>query len=226
MTVAWFTSEDLGVMVRRHRPDDSVTRALARLIRTDLIIVDDIGLLPVLADADAAEGFYRLIDAAYERRALAVSSNLHPSGFDEIMPKTLATATVDRLLPSRLRRDHHMAVGQRADGEPGLERQHHGERIRGHRSQRELQRLAGRRRRHRVRLPRRLAGHQRLTHPDLHRRLTTTLSAAGATATAAESTAEAADAHRRSIVGPASAVVGSDSWDMVWASVLRAAMAA
>ena len=30
--------------------------------------------------------------------AFAVSSNLHPAGFDEIMPKTLATATVDRLL--------------------------------------------------------------------------------------------------------------------------------
>ena len=29
---------------------------------------------------------------------MAVSSNLHPSGFDELMPKTLATATVDRLL--------------------------------------------------------------------------------------------------------------------------------
>ena len=57
---------------------------------------DDIGLLPV--SPDAAEGFYRLVDAAYERRSLAVSSNLHPSGFDEIMPKTLATATVDRLL--------------------------------------------------------------------------------------------------------------------------------
>lgn len=95
MTVAWFTIEDLGVMVRRHRPDDSVARAMARLIRTDLIIVD-IGLLPV--SPDAAEGFYRLVDAAYERRSLAVSSNLHPSGFDEIMPKTLATATVDRLL--------------------------------------------------------------------------------------------------------------------------------
>ncbi|MFI7075649.1 IS21-like element helper ATPase IstB [Micromonospora sediminicola] len=96
MTVAWFTIEDLGVMVRRHRPDDSVARAMARLIRTDLIIIDDIGLLPV--SPDAAEGFYRLVDAAYERRSLAVSSNLHPSGFDEIMPKTLATATVDRLL--------------------------------------------------------------------------------------------------------------------------------
>ncbi|RRR85791.1 IS21-like element helper ATPase IstB [Streptomyces sp. RP5T] len=96
LTVAWFTIEDLGALIRRHRADDSLARAMTRLIRTDLIIVDDIGLLPV--SPDAAEGFYRLVDAAYERRALAVSSNLHPSGFDEIMPKTLATATVDRLL--------------------------------------------------------------------------------------------------------------------------------
>ncbi len=96
LTVAWFTIEDLGALVRRHRVDDSVTKAIQRLTRTDLIIVDDIGLLPV--STDAAEGFYRLVDAAYERRSLAVSSNLHPSGFDEIMPKTLATATVDRLL--------------------------------------------------------------------------------------------------------------------------------
>ncbi len=96
LTVAWFTIEDLGALIRRHRVDDSVARAIARVMRTDLIIVDDIGLLPV--SPDAAEGFYRLVDAAYERRSLAVSSNLHPSGFDEIMTKTLATATVDRLL--------------------------------------------------------------------------------------------------------------------------------
>jgi DNA replication protein DnaC len=43
----------------------------------------------------AGEAFYRLVDAAYERRSLIVTSNLHPSGFDTIMPKTLATATVD-----------------------------------------------------------------------------------------------------------------------------------
>ena len=40
MTVAWFTIEDLGALVRRHRADDSITRALTRLIRTDLIIID------------------------------------------------------------------------------------------------------------------------------------------------------------------------------------------
>ena len=101
--VAWFTLENLGVLLRRHRADDSVSKAMARILRADLIVVDDIGLLPV--GADAAEGLYRLVDAAYEKRSIAVSSNLHPAGFDELMPKTLATATVDRLL-------HHAHVCQ------------------------------------------------------------------------------------------------------------------
>lgn len=103
LRVAWFTLEALGVLVRRHRGDDSVTRAVRAILRADLVVVDDIGLLPV--SPDAAEGFYRLVDAAYERRSVAVSSNLHPAGFDELMPKTLATATVDRLL-------HHAHVCQ------------------------------------------------------------------------------------------------------------------
>jgi DNA replication protein DnaC len=96
LKVPWFTLEGLGVLVHRHRADDSVTRAIRAILRADLVVVDDIGLLPV--SPDAAEGFYRLVDAAYERRSVAVSSNLHPAGFDELMPKTLATATVDRLL--------------------------------------------------------------------------------------------------------------------------------
>ena len=95
-TVAWFGIEDLGALVRRHRADDSINKAVRRITRVDLIIVDDIGMLAV--GEDAAEGFYRLVDACYEKRSLAISSNLHPAGFDEIMPKTLATATVDRLL--------------------------------------------------------------------------------------------------------------------------------
>jgi DNA replication protein DnaC len=76
--------------------DGSVARTVARICGCDLICVDDIGMLP--AGQDAAEAFYRVVDAAYERRSVAVTSNLHPSGFDSIMPKTLATATVDRLL--------------------------------------------------------------------------------------------------------------------------------
>lgn len=106
--VSWFSLESLGVLVRAHRADDTVTKAIARVLRADLVVIDDIGLLPV--GLDAAEGLYRLVDAAYERRSVAVSSNLHPAGFDELMPKTLATATVDRLL-------HHAHLCDTTGGE-------------------------------------------------------------------------------------------------------------
>lgn len=94
--VYWFSLETLGALLRRHRADDTTTRAIRRIMRADLIVIDDIGLLPVATET--AEALYRIVDAAYERRSLALSSNLHPSGFDELMPKTIANATVDRLL--------------------------------------------------------------------------------------------------------------------------------
>ncbi|MGZ4288787.1 MAG: ATP-binding protein [Solirubrobacteraceae bacterium] len=59
-TVAWHTLETLAVLVRRHRADDSINKAIAKLIRSDLILVDDVGLLPV--SVDAAEALFRVID--------------------------------------------------------------------------------------------------------------------------------------------------------------------
>jgi DNA replication protein DnaC len=94
-TVTWHTLETLAQLFRRHQADDNIHKAIAKLIRADLLI-DDVGLLPV--SPDAAEALFRVVDAAYEKRSIALSSNLHPSGFDELMPKTLATATVERLL--------------------------------------------------------------------------------------------------------------------------------
>jgi nucleoside-triphosphatase THEP1 len=96
LRVSWLTLESLTATVAKAKADGSVARAVARICGCDLICVDDIGMLP--AGQEAAEAFYRVVDAAYERRSVAVTSNLHPSGFDSIMPKTLATATVDRLL--------------------------------------------------------------------------------------------------------------------------------
>lgn len=94
--VSWFSLEDLGALLHRHRADGTMARAVRRLMSAELIVIDDIGLLPV--SSDTAEALYRVVDAAYEQRSLALSSNLHPSGFDELMPKTIANATVDRLL--------------------------------------------------------------------------------------------------------------------------------
>jgi hypothetical protein len=47
-------------------PDEPYTVAFG--VRSELVVVDDVGLLP--ADADAAEALYRLVDAAYEKRSL------------------------------------------------------------------------------------------------------------------------------------------------------------
>jgi hypothetical protein len=74
----------------------TVSKVFASLASVALVVVDDIGLLPI--SSDAAEGLYRLVDATYERRSVALSSNLHPSGFDQLMDKTIASALVDRLL--------------------------------------------------------------------------------------------------------------------------------
>ena len=43
-TVAWFSIDELGALVRRYRVDDSISKAIRRIARLDLIIVDDIGL--------------------------------------------------------------------------------------------------------------------------------------------------------------------------------------
>src|SRR2546430_535811 len=61
--------------------------------------MDDVGLLPV--SADAAEGLFRVIDAALLTRNGRSRSppTSTQSGFDELMPKSIATATVDPLLP-------------------------------------------------------------------------------------------------------------------------------
>ena len=67
---AWFALENLDALIRAHRSDGTAGKVV-RILRADLIVADDIGLLPV--STDAAEGLYRLVDAAYEKRPFAIS---------------------------------------------------------------------------------------------------------------------------------------------------------
>ena len=57
---------------RQHQQSDQQADPL------DLILIDDVGLLPV--STDAAEALFRVVDAAYEKRSIAICSNIHPSG--------------------------------------------------------------------------------------------------------------------------------------------------
>ena len=52
-TVVWYSIEDLGLVVRRQRIDDTVAKGLAPILRADVIVIDDIGLLPITEDAAA-----------------------------------------------------------------------------------------------------------------------------------------------------------------------------
>jgi hypothetical protein len=47
-----------------------VSKAITRVLRAELVVADDIRLLPV--SQDAAEGLYRLVDAAHEKRTVAL----------------------------------------------------------------------------------------------------------------------------------------------------------
>jgi DNA replication protein DnaC len=85
MRVAWFRLEDLDALMRAHRSDDSVPKVIARILRADLIVVDNIGLLPV--GTDAAEGLYRLVDAAYEKRSITVPQTCIPPAWTNSCPK-------------------------------------------------------------------------------------------------------------------------------------------
>ena len=75
--VTWFSLEHLGALVRRHSADDTTAKAIRRIMRSDVIAIDDIGLLPVTTET--AEALYRVVDAAYEKHSIALSRNLHPA---------------------------------------------------------------------------------------------------------------------------------------------------
>ena len=92
----WMTMTNISEMVTSYQIDNTLSKQVKRLVNTDLLIIDDIGLLPV-TDA-GAQGLYRIIEAAYEKTSIALSSNIHPAKFDQLMPKTIAPAAVDRLL--------------------------------------------------------------------------------------------------------------------------------
>ncbi len=106
--LSWFSLEALGAILRRHRADDTAGRAIKRITRADVIVIDDIGLLPIAAET--AEALYRVVDAALREalhrlvlkpapRSTALGANLRASaGSDELMPKTITNATVDRLM--------------------------------------------------------------------------------------------------------------------------------
>ncbi|MGH4025057.1 MAG: IS21-like element helper ATPase IstB [Pseudonocardiaceae bacterium] len=72
-----------------------LSKTIARYGRVDLLCIDELGYMEL--DRRGAELLFPVLTEREEKASVAIASN-ESFGFDEIMPKTLATATVDRLL--------------------------------------------------------------------------------------------------------------------------------
>lgn len=96
MRVSWYNPETLAQMMATAKLTDTLPGTLGKLKRLDLIVIDDIGILPI--DSDGSQALYRVIEAAYEVTSVVVTSNFALGNFDQILtPASLAVALVDRL---------------------------------------------------------------------------------------------------------------------------------
>jgi DNA replication protein DnaC len=100
--VRYFTAAELVETLYRGLADNSVGRAIDTLLRADLVIVDELGFAPL--DDTGAQLLFRLVAAAYERRALGVGSHWPFEQWGRFLPEhTTAVSLLDRLL-------HHSIV--------------------------------------------------------------------------------------------------------------------
>ncbi len=100
--VRYFTAADLVDTLYRGLADNSVGKVIENLLRNDLILVDEVGFAPL--DDTGAQLLFRLVSAAYERRALGLASHWPFESWGRFLPEhTTAVSLLDRLL-------HHASV--------------------------------------------------------------------------------------------------------------------
>jgi DNA replication protein DnaC len=100
--VRYFAAADLVETLYRGMADNSVGKVIEALLRFDLVVIDEIGFVPL--DAAGSQLFFRFVAAAYERRSLAIASHWPFEEWGRFLPEhTTAVSLLDRLL-------HHSVV--------------------------------------------------------------------------------------------------------------------
>ena len=100
--VRYLTAAELAETLYRGLADNSVGKIIDTLLRNDLIIIDEVGFAPL--DDTGAQLLFRLVAAAYERRALGIASHWPFESWGRFLPEhTTAVSLLDRLL-------HHASV--------------------------------------------------------------------------------------------------------------------
>jgi DNA replication protein DnaC len=100
--VRFFHADDLFEEMYVHAASGEVERYLRKILRNDCIVVDEFGYLPL--DANAGNYLYKLINGAYERISLVITSNKDVETWGEMFQdQAIAQAILDRFL-------HHCEV--------------------------------------------------------------------------------------------------------------------
>ncbi len=100
--VRYFTAAELVETLYRGLADNSVGRVIDQLMRSDFVIVDELGFAPL--DHTGAQLLFRFVAAAYERVSLGIGSHWPFDEWGRFLPEhTTAVSLLDRLL-------HHSVV--------------------------------------------------------------------------------------------------------------------
>jgi len=95
--VRYFTAAELVETLYRGLADNSVGRIIDTLLRNELILIDEVGFAPL--DDTGAQLLFRVVAAAYERRALGIASHWPFESWGRFLPEhTTAVSLLDRLL--------------------------------------------------------------------------------------------------------------------------------
>lgn len=93
----FYTVSSLVMALRRAKTEDRLDRLLAELARPRLLILDELGYLPI--DADGGRLLFQVIAQAYEHQALVITTNQDLSAWGTIFgDDNLAAAIIDRLI--------------------------------------------------------------------------------------------------------------------------------
>ena len=93
----YLTAADAVETLYRGLADNTIGKTIETLLRNDLIIIDEVGFAPL--DDTGAQLLFRLVAAAYERRALAIASHWSFEEWGRFLPEhTTAVSLLDRLL--------------------------------------------------------------------------------------------------------------------------------
>ena len=95
--VRFFTAAELANILPEKNNKGTLNYFLSTLKRVELIVIDEIGFVPL--HKDAAELLFQVISDCYERKSLIITSNLEFSQWNTVFgDNRLTAALVDRLI--------------------------------------------------------------------------------------------------------------------------------